>query len=67
MAEGKVVRWHRLPFAQFVSYEASRPMFRPFLIGAAISLVVCGILPTRGATQEAKEASKFWQRVNGKH
>lgn len=38
MAETKVVRWHRMPFAQFVSYEASRPMFRPFLIGAAYVL-----------------------------
>lgn len=38
MAEGKVVRWHRIPFMQFVSYEASRPMFRPFLIGAAYVL-----------------------------
>lgn len=35
MADGKVVRWHRMPFAQFVQYEANRPMFRPFLIGAA--------------------------------
>lgn len=85
-AAGKVVRWHKLPFGKFVAYEASRPMFQPFLIGAAyvsgllaqeshsclwfleadaldmgdvscsfvlysISFVVCGILPTRGATR----------------
>lgn len=34
-AAGKVVRWHKLPFGKFVAYEASRPMFQPFLIGAA--------------------------------
>ncbi|TMW69186.1 hypothetical protein Poli38472_001342 [Pythium oligandrum] len=63
---GKVVRWHRIPFGQFVAHEASRPMFRPFLYGAAVSFVLFGLLPARNATQEAKENSKYWQRVNDK-
>ncbi|DBA01738.1 TPA: hypothetical protein N0F65_010148 [Lagenidium giganteum] len=66
MVASKVVRWHRMPFAQFVTYEASRPMFRPFLYGAAASFVICGLLPARGASQEDKEKSKYWQRLNGK-
>lgn len=91
MTEAKAVRWHRLPFGQFVVREAKRPMFQPFLIGAAyvpllyrwrcigftrisfdsiglcsISFVVCGILPASGASQEDKEKSKYWQRLNGK-
>ncbi|RMX67154.1 hypothetical protein DD238_001951 [Peronospora effusa] len=28
--------------------------------------VICGILPTRGATQEDKEKSNYWKRINGK-
>ena len=36
MATGeKAVQWHKLPYAKFVMYEAKRPMFRPFLYGAA--------------------------------
>lgn len=30
----KAVKWHRLPFTEFLKYEISRPMFRPFLYGA---------------------------------
>ncbi|KAJ0392596.1 hypothetical protein P43SY_007470 [Pythium insidiosum] len=62
----KVVRWHRIPFTQYIAHEANRPMFRPFLYGAAVSFVLFGILPTRGATQETAEKSKYWQRVNDK-
>lgn len=32
----------------------------------SISFVVCGILPASGASQEDKEKSKYWQRLNGK-
>jgi hypothetical protein len=50
-AATKVVRWHRLPFTQFVAYEANRPMFRPFLYGAAVSFFLFGWLPARNATR----------------
>ncbi|KAF4319668.1 hypothetical protein BBO99_00004673 [Phytophthora kernoviae] len=66
MVEQKAVRWHKLPFTKFVAYEAKRPMFQPFLIGGVAALVICGVLPTRGASQEDKEKSNFWKRTNGK-
>lgn len=40
MEGGRAVRWHKLPYAQFVLYEAKRPMFRPFLYGAAYVWIV---------------------------
>ncbi|KAI9917863.1 hypothetical protein PsorP6_013189 [Peronosclerospora sorghi] len=66
-AATKAVKWHRLPFKQFVIHECKREYFQPFLLAGAISWVICGVLPTRGATQEDKEKSNYWKRVNGKY
>ncbi|CCI50287.1 unnamed protein product [Albugo candida] len=60
----KAVKWHRLPFTEFLKYEISRPMFRPFLYGAGITFVICGFLPTWGATDEQKHASKYWNATH---
>ncbi|CEG49274.1 uncharacterized protein PHALS_07046 [Plasmopara halstedii] len=62
----KAVRWHKLPFTQFLVHESKRAHFQPFLIAGVAAWVICGILPTRGATQEDKEKSNYWKRVNGK-
>jgi hypothetical protein len=87
----KAVRWHKLPFTQFLVHESKREYFQPFLVGGAyvaslthspaiaplclthtsyycysLAWVICGVLPTRGATQEDKEKSNYWKRINGK-
>ena len=66
MVANKVVRWHKMPFVEYVKYEASRDMFRPFVYGGIASFVICGVLPARGASQEDKEKSNFWKRTHGK-
>ncbi|CAH0488715.1 hypothetical protein KXD40_006072 [Peronospora effusa] len=62
----KAVRWHKLPYTKFILHESKREYFQPFLIGGVAAWVICGILPTRGATQEDKEKSNYWKRINGK-
>ncbi|ETV98970.1 hypothetical protein H310_08447 [Aphanomyces invadans] len=66
MAVEKVVRWHKLGLGNFIVHELKRDMFRPFVYGGIASFFICGVLPTRGATDEDKAKSVFWQRVNGK-
>ncbi|CAI5746078.1 unnamed protein product [Peronospora destructor] len=62
----KAVRWHKLPYVKFILHESKREYFQPFLIGGVAAWVICGILPTRGASQEDKDKSNYWKRVNGK-
>ncbi|CAK4066473.1 unnamed protein product [Aphanomyces euteiches] len=66
MVAEKVVRWHKMGLANYIVHEFNRPMFRPFVYGGIASLFICGVLPTWGASDEDKNKSVYWKRVNGK-
>ncbi|KAF0684144.1 Aste57867_23874 [Aphanomyces stellatus] len=67
MVAEKAFRWHKMGFTNYIVHEFNRPTFRPFVYGGVASFFICGVLPARGASDEDKAKSVYWQRTNGKY